>query len=92
MKSVFARALIVIIGGSALMQKDRGGWRILKTRQAHWHVLRRCWLVIANMTLLLPSPPCPWRMPRRCSFVAPLFITLLYIPTLARKKVGVMQG
>ncbi|MEH6673668.1 MAG: DMT family transporter [Sulfitobacter sp.] len=86
---VFARALIGIIVGLALVQVE-GGWRILKTRQAHWHVLRGLLVVIANMTFFLALAALPLADATALFFVAPLFITLLSIPILG-EKVGVMR-
>jgi len=86
---VFARALIGIIVGLALVQVE-GGWRILKTRQAHWHLLRGLLVVIANMTFFLALAAMPLADATALFFVAPLFITLLSIPILG-EKVGVMR-
>ncbi|WP_323803732.1 DMT family transporter [Sulfitobacter litoralis] len=86
---VFARALIGIIVGLALVQIE-GGWRILKTRQAHWHLLRGLLVVIANMTFFLALAAMPLADATALFFVAPLFITLLSIPILG-EKVGVMR-
>jgi S-adenosylmethionine uptake transporter len=86
---VFARALIGIIVGLVLVQIE-GGWRILKTRQAHWHLLRGLLVVIANMTFFLALAAMPLADATALFFVAPLFITLLSIPILG-EKVGVMR-
>lgn len=86
---VFARALIGILFGLALVQLE-GGWRILKTSQWHWHLLRGVLVVIANMTFFLALAAIPLADATALFFVAPLFITLLSIPILG-EKVGPMR-
>ncbi|MEM5520393.1 DMT family transporter [Sulfitobacter sp. AS59] len=86
---VFARAFIGILFGLALVQLE-GGWRILKTSQWHWHLLRGLLVVIANMTFFLALAALPLADATALFFVAPLFITLLSIPILG-EKVGIMR-
>jgi S-adenosylmethionine uptake transporter len=86
---VFARALIGILFGLGLVQLE-GGWRILKTSQWHWHLLRGLLVVIANMTFFLALAALPLADATALFFVAPLFITLLSIPILG-EKVGIMR-
>jgi S-adenosylmethionine uptake transporter len=86
---VFARAFIGILFGLGLVQLE-GGWRILKTSQWHWHLLRGLLVVIANMTFFLALAALPLADATALFFVAPLFITLLSIPILG-EKVGIMR-
>jgi S-adenosylmethionine uptake transporter len=86
---VFARAFIGILFGLGLVQLE-GGWRILKTSQWHWHLLRGILVVIANMTFFLALAALPLADATALFFVAPLFITLLSIPILG-EKVGAMR-
>ncbi len=86
---VFARAFIGILFGLGLVQLE-GGWRILKTSQWHWHLLRGILVVIANMTFFLALAALPLADATALFFVAPLFITLLSIPLLG-EKVGAMR-
>ncbi|EEB83157.1 DMT family transporter [Roseobacter sp. GAI101] len=86
---VFARAFIGILFSLVLVQLE-GGWRILKTTQAHWHILRGLLVVVANMTFFLALAAIPLADATALFFVAPLFITLLSIPILG-EKVGIMR-
>ncbi len=86
---VFVRALIGIIFSLGLVQIE-GGWRILKTNQAGWHLLRGGFVVVSNMTFFLALAAIPLADATALFFAAPLFITLLSIPILG-EKVGVMR-
>ncbi|SFS63244.1 S-adenosylmethionine uptake transporter [Sulfitobacter marinus] len=86
---VFARAFIGILFGLGFVQLE-GGWRILKTSQWHWHLVRGLFVVIANMTFFLALAALPLADATALFFVAPLFITLLSIPILG-EKVGIMR-
>ena len=88
-QSVFLRSGIGLLFTLLLVQWE-GGWRILRTRQPWWHVLRGVLIVIANMTYFAALAALPLADATALFFVAPLFITLLSIPLLG-EKVGPLR-
>ncbi|MEM0988540.1 MAG: DMT family transporter [Pseudomonadota bacterium] len=81
---VFVRSAIGITFSLVLVQIE-GGWKILRTNQPGWHMLRGLLIVTANMTFFAALAVLPLAEATALFFVAPLFITLLSIPILGEK-------
>ncbi|MEM6620697.1 MAG: DMT family transporter [Pseudomonadota bacterium] len=81
---VFVRSAIAITFSLVLVQIE-GGWKILRTDQPGWHLVRGLLIVTANMTFFAALAVLPLAEATALFFVAPLFITLLSIPILGEK-------
>ncbi|MCR9124499.1 MAG: DMT family transporter [Rhodobacteraceae bacterium] len=86
---VFARSAIGIVFSLALVQME-GGWKILRTDKAGWHILRGLLVVASNMAYFVALAAIPLADATALFFVAPLFITVLSIPLLG-EKVGPLR-